>query len=323
MSAPSISDANKPQDRLRALGIGVSAAGLVLVDGQELVGIGALVAPLPGSALLPADRAALEAAVVTQTVNAGRRWLAEQVSVEGRCVLLRLRPRKTVWRRWWSARFGEPAAQEQALAARWGLPPLQRTAWGVVECGADGALNGAAVITLRVVELPAGLPPASRVFFRQRTPAECRALVAAALAGAAADGPWSFDTQGLRFADGESIAVRLAGSEPANWAPVGFEWQEAGAGAWRMRGSRAGWRFTLSYAESAGTPVLAWAMARLAVADEGPWDPLLEAELHRAQARWLRGAGDAEARSSAGTCTARAVNDTVARTGAELLLEWG
>ncbi len=322
MSAPSISDANLQQDRLRLLGISVSAAGLVLVDGQELVGIGAWVAPLPGSAPLTADRAALEVAVVTQPLNAGPRWLAEQVSVQGRCILLRLRPRRSAWRRWWSARFGEPAAQEQARAARWGVPPQQRTAWGVVESGTDGALNGAAVITLRVAELPVGLPPASRAFFRQRTSAECRALVAAALAGAAGDGPWSFDAQGLRFADGESIVARPAGGEPANWAPVGFEWQEAGAGAWRVRGARAGWRFTLAYTESGGKPVLAWAMVRLAVAHEGPWDPLLEAELHRAQARWLRGAGHAEARSSAGTCTARAVNDIVARTGAELLLEW-
>ena len=338
MSAPSISDAEQQQDGLRLSGISVSAAGLVSVDGQKLAGIGALVAPLPGGAQLPADRVALEVAMVTQPVNAGRRWLAEQVSVQGRCVLLRLRPRRSVWRRWWSARFGESAAQEQSLAARWGLPrvlprglpPQQRTAWGVVECGVDAALNGAAVITLRIAELPEHLPPASRVFWRQHTRAECHALVAAALAGAAADGPWSFDAQGIRFADGESIVVRPAGGEPANWAPVGFEWQEAGAGAWRVRGERAGWRFTLAYTESAGKPVLAWALARLAVAHEGPWDPLLEAELHRGHERWLRGrlgevevAADPGREAAAGLrCTARAVNDVVARTGAELLLEW-
>jgi hypothetical protein len=331
MSAPSISDANLQQDRLRLLGISVSAAGLVSVDGQVLAGVGTAVAASPGGASFsPADTAAMDAAVVSQPLAVGPRWLAEQVSVQGRCILLRLRPRRSAWRRWWSARFGEPAAQEQARAARWGLPPQQRTAWGVVECGADIALNGAAVITLRVAELPAGLPPASRAFFRQRTPAECRALVAAALSGAAADGPWSFDTQGLRFADGESIVVRPAGGEPANWAPVGFEWQEAGAGAWRVRGARAGWRFTLAYTESAGKPVLAWAMARLAVAHEGPWDPLLEAELHRVHQRWLRAArretdgGGQFSEKNAGmaSCTARAVNDIVARTGAELLLEW-
>ncbi len=330
MSAPSISDAEQQASPLRLSGISVSAAGLVSVDGLELTGIGALVAPLPGGTQLPADRAALDIAVVTQPLNAGRRWLAEQVSVQGRCVLLRLRPRRSAWRRWWSARFGESAAQEQSLAAHWGLPPHQQTAWGVVESGVDAALNGAAVITLRVLELPEHLPPASRVFWRQHTRAECQALVAAALAGAAADGPWSFDAQGLRFADGESIVVRPAGGEPANWAPVGFEWQEAGAGAWRVRGERAGWRFTLAYTESAGKPVLAWALARLAVAHEGPWDPLLEAELHRGHERWLRGglgevaaAADPVREDAAGLrCTARAVNDSVARTGAELLLEW-
>ena len=330
MSAPSISDAEQQASPLRLSGISVSAAGLVSVDGLELTGIGALVAPLPGGAQLPADRAALDIAVVTQPLNAGRRWLAEQVSVQGRCVLLRLRPRRSAWRRWWSARFGESAAQEQSLAAHWGLPLHQQTAWGVVESGVDAALNGAAVITLRVLELPEHLPPASRVFWRQHTRAECQALVAAALAGAAADGPWSFDAQGLRFADGESIVVRPAGGEPANWAPVGFEWQEAGAGAWRVRGERAGWRFTLAYTESAGKPVLAWALARLAVAYEGPWDPLLEAELHRGHEQWLRGGlGEVEAaadpvrENAAGLCcTARAVNDSVARTGAELLLEW-
>lgn len=330
MSAPSISDAEQQASPLRLSGISVSAAGLVSVDGLELTGIGALVAPLPGGAQLPADRAALDIAVVTQPLNAGRRWLAEQVSVQGRCVLLRLRPRRSAWRRWWSARFGESAAQEQSLAAHWGLPPHQQTAWGVVESGVDAALNGAAVITLRVLELPEHLPPASRVFWRQRTRSECHTLVAAALAGAAADGPWSFDAQGLRFADGESIVVRPAGGEPANWAPVGFEWQEAGAGAWRVRGERAGWRFTLAYTESAGKPVLAWALARLAVAHEGPWDPLLEAELHRGHEQWLRGglgevaaAADPVREDAAGLrCTARAVNDSVARTGAELLLEW-
>jgi hypothetical protein len=318
MSAPSISDAEPHKGGLLVPGISVSAAGLVSVEGQHLAGIGALVAPLSGGAQLPADRAVPDIAMVTQTVNAGRCWLAEQVSVQGRCVLLRLRPRRSAWRRWWSARFGEPAAQEQALATRWGLPPQQRSAWGVVECGVDAALNGAAVITLRVAELPAGLPPAARVFWRQRTRVECRALAAAAWAEAQVAGAWSFDTQGVHFADGARILARPAGVEPANWAPAGFEWQEAVAGAWRARGERAGWRFTLAYSETGGTPVLCWAMVRLALAAEGPWDPLLEAQLHRMHHRWLL----AQQSAALGSCTARAVNDTVARTGAELLLEW-
>ena len=72
------------------------------------------------------------------------------------------------------------------------------------------------------------------------------------------------------------------------------------------------------------------ALARLAVAHEGPWDPLLEAELHRGHEQWLRGglgevaaAADPVREDAAGVrCSARAVNDSVARTGAELLLEW-
>jgi len=331
MSAPSISDAERQIAMLLLPGISVSAAGLVSVDGQLLAGVGTAVAASPGGASFsPADNAAMDAAVVSQPLAAGPRWLAEQVSVQGRCVLLRLRPRRSAWRRWWSARFGEPAAQEQALASNWGLPPQQRTGWGVVEGGVDAALNGAAVITLRVAELPAGLPPASRAFWRQRTRTECRGLVASAVTDAAVAGPWSFDAQGIRFADDERILARPGGEEPTDWSPADFEWQEAGAGAWRVRGARAGWRFTLAYTESAGKPVLAWTMARLAVAHEGPWDPLLEAELHRVHERWLRaarretdGGGQfSEKNARMASCTARAVNDSVARTGAELLLEW-
>ena len=320
MSAPSISDAEQKKTWLLVPGVSVSAAGLVSVEGHELAGIGAVVAPLPGSAQQPADLAALESAVVTQPLSAGPRWLAEQVSVQGRCVLLRLRPRRSAWRRWWSARFGEPTAQEQALGACWGLPPQQWSAWGVVEGGVDAALNGAAVITLRVAELPAGLPPASRGFWRQRTRGECRALAATALAEAQVAGPWSFSDEGIHFADGERILARPAGAEPANWAPAGFEWQEAVAGTctWRARGERAGWRFTLAYSETGGTPALGWVMARLALATEGPWDPLLEGELHRMHHQWLL----AQQSAAMEGCRARAVNDTVARTGAELLLEW-
>jgi len=200
----------------------------------------------------------------------------------------------------------------------------------MVECGVDTALNGAAVITLRAAELPAGLPPASRAFWRQRTRTECRALVAAALADAKVAGLWSFDRQGIRFADGVLILARPGAVETADGSTVGFEWQEGAAGGWRARGARAGWRFTLAYEEANGKPRLAWVMARLALANTGPWDPELEAELHRVQRRWLRAAcreADGGAKLSAentGTarCTARAVNDTVARTGAELLLEW-
>ena len=318
MSAPSILDAEQNEDRLLVPGVSVSAAGLVSVEGQELAGIGALVAPLPGAPQRPADLAALDSAVVTQPLSAGPRWLAEQVSVQGRCVLLRLRPRRSAWRRWWSARFGERAAQEQALGACWGLPPQQRFAWGVVECGVDATLNGAAVIMLRMAELPAGLSPASRGFWRQRTRGECRALAAAALAEAQIAGPWSCSAEGIRFADGERILARPAGVDPANWAPTGFEWQEAVAGAWRARGERAGWRFTLAYSETGGTPALCWVMARLALVAEGPWDPLLEAELHRMHHRWLL----AQQSAATGGFVARAVNDTVARTGSELLLEW-
>jgi len=330
MSAPSISDAERKEPLLQLPGISISAAGRVSVEGHELAGIGALVAPLPGAPQRREDLAALDSAVVTQPLNAGPRWLAEQVSVAGRCVLLRLRPRQSTWRRWWSARRGEPAAQEQALAARWNLPSSQRTGWGMVECGVDTALNGAAVITLRAAELPAGLPPASRAFWRQRTRTECRALVAAALADAKVAGLWSFDGQGIRFADGALLLARPGGVETADGSTAGFEWQEGTAGGWRARGERAGWRFTLAYAEANGKPILAWAMARLALAVTGPWDPMLEAELHRVQQRWLgaaRGEADGGGQLSAenagmACCTARAVNDTVARTGAELLLEW-
>ena len=306
MSAPSTSTA-EPAAVLELPGLQISSAGVVIVEGRALAQIGATVAALPD-------------AVASQILPAGSRWYAEQVTVRGCCVLVRLRPRPSVWRRWLGARCGESAAREQALAAAWGSPALQVFPWGVLEHGVAPALRGAAVITVRVAVLPAALPSPARAFWRHRTPAECRALVAAALDGA---GSWSFGDDGIAFANGNRVPVDLGGAELATLLPPGFVWQEAAGGQWRVRGEHAGWRFTLQYAEKGGGPVLAWALARLAVADDGPWDPLLEQELHRAQQRWLRTIAGVLAPNPGGSvCAVRAVNDSVARTGAELLLEW-
>lgn len=331
MSAPSTLTAEKAGTLTVLPGVEISAAGALWLDGRCLGTIG--VAP---AALLPSQHAAVvpvpvpvpvTAPVQTQRLAAGPRWFAEQVVVAGQCVLLRLRPRPGAWCRWWSARRGEPATQEAALAARWGLPPQQQFSWGVLECGVDTALRGAAVITLRVRLLPAGLPPPARVFWRQRTVAECRALVATAVLKARAAGVWSCGGAGVVFTDGETIPARPGGGEPAQWLPPDFVWQEGLDGAWRVRGERGGWRFTLGYTETAGGPALRWLMARLDVPDAGPWDPLLERELHSAHRRWWREGAkqreeEAAADAAAPTCTGRAVNDAVARTGAELVLEW-
>ena len=265
--------------------------------------------------------------VQAQRLAAGSRWFAEQVVAGGQCVLLRLRPRPGAWRRCWAARRGESATHEAALAARWGLPRQQSFPWGVLECGVDTSLRGAAVITLRLAVLPPGLPPPARVFWRQRTVAECRALVAAALVKARAAGVWCCGGAGVVFADGERLPACPGVAEPAQWLPADFVWQEGLDGAWRVRGERAGWRLTFGYTETAGGPVLRWLMARLAVADAGPWDPLLEQALHGAHQRWWREAvRQQEANASDAAlpkCAGRAVNDAVARTGAELLVEWG
>ncbi len=321
MSAPSTMTA-EPNGAVGLLpGVTISATDGLTVDGHSLGSIGAgLEASAP---------------VVTQLVSAGPRWFAEQVVVAGQCVVLRLRPRPSPWRRWWAARRGEPAQREESLAAGWALPRSQRFPWGVLECGVDSALRGAAVITLRahgissetspglasttlqgaaLGSLPV-LPPPARVFWRQRTLAECRALVAAAMAVAHAAGEWYCREVGVVFGDGECIPSCPGAAEPAQWLPPDFAWQEGLGGAWRVRGERAGWRFTLGYTETAHGPALGWMMARLGVEDAGPWEPLLEQELHRAHQHWL-----GEMRELG--CTAHAVNDAVARTGAELLFEW-
>jgi len=321
MSAPSTLTAEANGAVALLPGVNISATGGLTVDSHWLGCIGAgLDASAP---------------VATQLVAAGPRWFAEQVVVAGQCVVLRLRPRRSSWRRWWAARRGEPAQHEEALAARWALPRSQHFSWGVLECGVDSALRGAAVITLRAHAVPCGsssglapmtvpgeppgsppaLPPPARVFWRQRTVAECRALVASAVAAALTAGHWSCSAAGLVFGDGECIPSRPGAAEPAQWLPSDFVWQEGLGGAWRVRGARAGWRFTLGYTETADGPSLAWLMARLNVDDAGPWEPLLEQELHRAHQNWLSG-------TRGSGCTAQAVNDTVARTGAELLFEW-
>lgn len=321
MSAPSTLTAEASGAMALLPGVMISATGGLTVDGHWLGSIGA----------------ALDASapVVTQLVAAGPRWFAEQVVVAGHCVVLRLRPRPSPWRRWLAAQRGEPAQREAALAARWALPRSQQFPWGALECGVDGALRGAAVITLRAHAVPCGsspwlapkrepgeapgsvpaLPPPARVFWRQRTVAECRGAVASAVAAAHAAGHWSCSAAGVVFGDGECIPSRPGAAEPALWLPSDFVWQEGLGGAWRVRGARAGWRFTLGYTETADGPGLGWLMARLDVDDTGPWDPLLEQELHRAHRTWLRA-------TRGSGCTAQAVNDTVARTGAELLFEW-
>lgn len=301
MSEPSISTAESPPGQRLLPGVQVSATGVVVVEGRVLAGIGAPVPPLPGPAA--------QEAVVCCRLDAGPRWFAEQVVVRGTCVLLRLRPRPGAWLRAWQRWRGEASEREQGLAATWRLPLSQSFGWGVLESGVAPALRGAAVLVFRVAELPAGLPPAARVFWRQRTARECRALVSAATAAARSAGVWSCSSEGIAFADGACVPARSGMAELAGALPVGFVWQESATDLWRARGEYAGWRFTLAYAESAGAWRLRWALARLDVADDGPWDPLLEAALHRAHAKWL-GKG-------------RAVNDTLARTGAELLLEWG
>lgn len=338
MSVPSTST-TEPAPRLVAVvpGVQVSLAGELQVEGRWLGTIGAVPDAVLGAVGSPEPRWLAGAAlplpgetppgmVLTESLAAGPHWFAEQVVVAGQCVVLRLRPRPGRWRRWWSARYGQPVAQELALAARWRGSSHRVFPWGVLECGADPALRGAAVITLRTAALPELLPPAAPVFWRRRTKGECRELVASASSAARAAGGWSWGSGGVVFADGASIPSNPGTLDPAEWLPPDFVWQEGLGGAWRVRGERAGWRFTLGYTETGGRPVLCWLLARLDVADAGPWDPLLEAELHHAHQRWLRAVPGTPGRVAGGDTApvvrAVAVNDSVARTGAELLLEW-
>lgn len=283
-------------------GLDWTGDGSVHLDGRLLARMGSTV---------PEE----SARVVVQSVAAGARWHAEQVLVDGRCVALRLRPQvgslAAAWRRW----FGESWSGEASLAARWGAPLFAKTLWGSATAGIDPTLRGAAVITLRAQGAPDPLPPAGPAFWRRRGITEVRPHIEEALQAAAVwtvtpealvlPGEWVLPTgqHGCALMDGWASAL-----------PHGFQWRE-GAGQWRARGAVGGWRFTLAFVDHDRGPVLRWMMARLEVADEGAWEPSLECALQSAHRRW------AETHLPA-TCRWQSVNDEVAKTGAELLIEW-
>ena len=276
--------------------------GSVSLDGRFLAQLGARV---PGES----------ARVVVQSVAAGARWYAEQALVDGRCVALRLRPQsgrlRAAWRRW----FGESSTGEAGLAARWGAPLFVTTPWGSATVGIDPTLRGAAVVTLRATGAPEPLPPAGPAFWRRRSLAEVRPHIEAALQSAAV---WTVTPEALVLPEEWTLPTgRHDSSLQEAWAaalPGGFQWRE-GAGQWRARGELGGWRFTLAFVDQPRGPVLRWVMARLAVADDGAWEPSLEYALQSAHRRW------AEAHLPP-TCRWQAVNDAGAKTGAELLIEW-
>lgn len=301
MSAPSTSDTDLG---FRGLpGLEWSADGSVHVDRRWVARLGAAVSgAMPG--------------IVVQAVAAGSRWQAEQVLVDGRCVALRLRPRAGGLGRFWRRWFGESPSAEADRAARWHAPLFARTPWGSATAGIDPGLRGAAIVTLRTAGSPEPLPAAGPAFWRRRTMTEARRHVAEALRSAA---PWTVTPEALLLPGGWRLpTVRQHGTTLKDgWAlvlPPGFEWRE-GAGQGRARGELGGWRFTLGFVDCAGGTALCWLMARLDVADAGAWEPSLECALYFAHRRWAAANLPVE-------CVWRAVNDRMARSGAELLVEW-
>jgi hypothetical protein len=309
MSAPSTSTADADShwpDGLECFG-----DGSVFVDQQAIAVLGG--APLQG--VWSAVPMATVDDLVVQAVPAGRHWHAEQVLVAGRCMALRLRPRSGWWRRCWSAWFGESAAHESALAVRWRAPLFKRAAWGTATAGVDPTLRGAAVVTFRAPGAPDHLPAAGAAFWRRRTRQEARELVDAALVRASG---WTVDAHSLTLPGQPVLPIVFPGDRTMeSWVamlPSGFQWRE-GEGHWRARGVCGGWRFTLAFVEHGGLPRLRWLMARLDVADAGAWEPGLEKALDAAHRRWAN-------RHLASGVAWQALNDALAKTGAELLVEW-
>ncbi|MFM7065833.1 MAG: hypothetical protein ACKO0U_03250 [Gammaproteobacteria bacterium] len=309
MSAPSTSVTDR--DGLWPAGLECFGDGSIFVDQQAIAVLGG--APLHESWPM-AGTGELDG-VVVQSLPAGRHWHAEQVLMAGRCMALRLRPRPGLLRRWWSRWFGESSAHESALAARWRAPLFRRSSWGSATAGIDPTLRGAAVVTFRAPGAPEFLPVAGPAFWRRRTRREARTLVAEALARA---GDWTADPQSLSLPGRDAVPSCFAADHTLeSWVaalPAGFQWRE-GAGQWRARGTCGGWQFTLAFAERGGIPHLCWLLARLDILEAGAWEPGLERALDAAHRRWAAAHLPPEIRW-------RAVNDLLAKTGAELLVEW-
>ncbi len=251
----------------------------------------------------------------------------------GRCQVLRVLLQPAGWRgrwqRYWRAWFGQSAASAAREAWQWQVfarEMAQKTnasavdiaqsvrvhlPWGELMGGAVAVRGGAACLTLAlagaVTEDAETL--ASAPFWRRLTRTELRQQVVLAQHRAAR---LSWGATGLRV--GETLC--LGPALPPAALLTGFNCRQA-AGRVRAVGTVGGWHITVAFHGSVEAGHAEWALLRLAVPQTGPDDLRLEHLLHAAHRRLLRGVADA-----APGWRCRAVLDSTAGTGAEVLLEW-